>query len=258
MTDQTSQPPEQSVTTPEASAADAPSGSTPAAGPAQRNGALDAVVAYPLTFLSVLKNRPLDALRMGHAQGNGWWIQLILRNVLTALFVTVLLGRASGIGMGMMRSITGGYFARYSEYWALSFGASLQVFLMALLLFFLIDLLRVGMLHLAFAVGKAGVPFSDSGQIVATAYSGLACITAVGIVGMLLPGSGLLMFVLVVGGLLVTVLGLTAELLMYIGVNRRHRFEGSPMMPFVAGFAGWILGTLLILYIFASVLEGML
>ncbi|SJN36959.1 hypothetical protein FM125_11320 [Micrococcus lylae] len=244
------------MTSPAASAAGAPSGSTPA-GPAQRNGALDAVVAYPLTFLTVLKNRPLDALRMGHAQGNGWWIQLALRNVLTALFVTVLLGRASGIGMGMVRSISGGYFSRYSDYWALSFGASLQVFLMALLLFFLIDLLRGGMLHLAFAVGKAGVPFSDSGQIVATAYSGPACITAVGILGMLLPGSGLLMFVLVVGGLLATVLGLTAELLMYIGVNRRHRFEGSPLMPFVAGFAGWILGTLLILYVFSSVLEGM-
>ncbi|MDY6054681.1 hypothetical protein [Micrococcus sp.] len=264
MTDQNPQNPADPAAGSTAAAPAAPAVETPAAQPAadgapaaaetRRNGALDALIAYPAAFLTVLKNRPLDALRLGHAQGNGWWLQLLLRNVLAALFLVVLIGRTNGTFVSSADRLFG---FRSSRYWYLPFEYGLQLFLLALVLFFLIDLVRVSTLHLSFLVSKSGVPFSASGQIVATAYSGLACITLVGILALLLPGRGLIGPIVLVGLFLVAVFSLAAELLMYIGVNRRHRFTGSPLIPFVAGFAGWILGVCLVTYVFMSVLEGM-
>lgn len=221
---------------------------------------MDAVVAHPIAFLSVLKNRPLDALRLGQAQGSGWWIQWALYSTVTALFVTVLVGRSGQVGMGIMGDITGlrglgGYYS--APYWVMEFGDGLVVLLLSFVLFGLINLLRVAMLHISFAVGKAGVPFSASGQIVTTAYAGHLCVLAVGILGLIVPGEALGTLILTVGAFVLMLLNFMSELLMYIGVNRRHRFTGSPLMPFVLGYGGWVIGVGVILYVFASVLKEM-
>ena len=231
--------------------------STDQAASAPGGGVLAALLAHPLAFLSLLKNRPLEALRLGHAQGNAWWLQFGLYVVVLALYTTVLLDRSEQVGMGMLSELMGMrsfglYSSSYGDYWMLAADEGFGLFFMALVLYAVFVLLRVALLHVVFALDKAGVPFSASGQIVMTAYSGHLCALLLGTLLLLVPGAGLGGLVLTVGSLVMVLLSLLSEIVMYIGVNRRHRFAGSPLMPFVLGYGGWLLCVGLILYALVS------
>lgn len=241
------------VAEPQAESATAPTGAP--------GSALSAVFAHPLAFLPVLKNRPLDALRLGHAQGNGWWLQFALLTFVAALNGTVLVGRSGQIGMGMLSSVTGlgglGSYFYKTPYWMLDAGEGFGLFFLLLLVFAVLHLARVALLHMAFAVGKAGQPFAASGQIVMTAYSGHLWAMGLGTLLFLIPGSGMGSLVLFVGALVLSVLGVGAEILMYLGLNRLHRFAGSPYLPYLGGYAAWLVVVGVLMYVLGSMMESM-
>lgn len=205
----------------------------PAQGPNTFVAALSDQVAV-LTRLT--KGQTLEALRIASQSRMLWVVALVAGALITALVLSISLGRLSGVAMSTVSTIFGGS----SVYFGMTVGAWFTVFLMTVILVGIVMGLRVVALHLTYRMAGSPQSFRSSMSLTAAAYSIHLPIMVVVLVLMLIPGRSWAMIVAGIGAYLWLLCGLLSELLIYIGLNRTTAFKGSPLRMHAIATAIWM------------------
>lgn len=198
-------------------------------------------------LVRLAKGQTLEALRVASQSRMLWVVTIVAGALITALVLSISLGRLSGVAMSTVSSIFGGS----SVYFGMTGGAWFTIFLMTVILVGIVMGLRVVALHLTYRMAGSPQPFRSSMSLTAVAYSIHLPIMVVVLVLMLIPGRSWAMIMAGVGAYLWVLCGLLSELIIYIGLNRTTAFSGSPLRMHAIATAIWM-AAVAIIYLLTS------
>lgn len=209
-----------------------PLGSEPAAPQKSAEGPVPALVGQWVALGRILRGRPLEAFAVADSLPKFWLWTFGIASLTVGLFVATTVARVISAGNRAVSSLSyamTGY--RSSSYFGITFGDWLLFVLVGALLASLLYFGRVVALRLVFSVRGTSVPFEKAANIIAVSYTAHTIIGAIAFVLLFLPGVVLPTIVLFTAGALLSFFSFTAELLIYVGLNRAAEFKKSPLIP---------------------------
>ena len=198
-------------------------------------------------FVSIWRGQPVEALRTtetsepitggAHRQ---WLAMLAAQSLLNGLLAVAIVARTmAGVRQGidsLLNAIP--FMPSVSGALDIPAGTMFEIFLGIALIAFAALVLRIVTMRWTFSSRGVSVPFIGAANILATAHSVLFVPLAVALVCALIPGAlGALLLALV--GLLGAVAAITAEVVVYVGLNRTARFSKSAAIPHAAFTVVW-------------------
>lgn len=186
----------------------------------------------------------VGALRAG-TTGRGFaLVATLLYAVIGGLMLATVVTRGLGGFDDMLGSFssyaTGGYYSTKGTFSA-KFGIWIGSFFLGAILFLITVVARALCVKWVFAVRGASQKFDTVLRLTAVAYAIPMALLLVATVFMMIPSlalSAVIMFVIAVVSLPV---GMIPELLIYVGINRTHRFTKSPLIPHVSFSLVWVI-----------------
>lgn len=198
-------------------------------------------------FVSIWHGQPIEALRTTETSGpltggahRQWLAMFAAQSLLGGLLAVAIVARTvSGVQQGLDSLYnTVPFMSSVGDALDIPAGTMFEIFLVIALIAFATLVLRVVTMRWTFSSRGVSVPFVGAANILATAYSVLFLPLAVALVCALIPGTlGALLLALV--GLLGAVAAITAEVVVYVGLNRTARFSKSAAIPHAALTVVW-------------------
>lgn len=205
-----------------------------------RTGVWSATPRLALRILvSIWRGQPIEALRTAETSqpltggANRQWLAMFAaQSLLGGLLAVAMVSRTlSEVSRGI-RSVFDmiPYAPSVGNAFDIPAGTLFEIFLVIALATFAALVLRVVTIRWTFYTRGVRVPFAGAANILATASSVLLLPLAAALVCTLIPGPlGALLLALV--GLLSMVAAITAEVVVYVGLNRTARFSKSAAIP---------------------------
>lgn len=205
-----------------------------------RTGVWSATPRLALQILvSIWRGQPIEALRTAETSrpltggANRQWLAMFAAQALLGglLAVAVVSRTLSEVKRGVNSLVDQIPFApSVGNAFGIPAGTLFEIFLVSALIAFTALVLRVVTMRWTFNIRGDRVPFAGAANILATASSVLLVPLAAALVCTLFPGAfGNLLLALV--GLLGAAAVITAEVVVYVGLNRTARFSKSAAIP---------------------------
>lgn len=194
------------------------------------------------SIILIWKGNTVGALRAANSSKSfplvAFGFYAVIGGLLLATFLSRGLNGLDAFAGDMSYYLTSGSYSSRGAF-SVKVGQWFGAFFLGAILFAVVFVIRSLCLKWTFAVRGASQSFDTSSRLVATAYSIPMALLLVATVFFMIPSlvlSGIVMFVVAVASLPV---GMIPEILLYVGLNRTHRFSKSPLIPHVSFTLVW-------------------
>lgn len=247
------------VATPKSELPSATPADEPAAAPAGQPNAVGTALGTVLAVIvQTWKGNTVGALQAAASTKNFGWVATgayaVIGGLLMATMLTRLLGGFDDFADYAFSSLTGGY-GSSSGYFSVTFGAWFAAFILGIILSGLFFILRAVCIKWVFSTRGAPQPFTATLALVSGAYAIPMALVLLAAVLNMIPNLTLLALVSLASAVLALPVGLIPEIMIYIGINRTHRFTKSPLIPHVMFTLLWAF-MLFLAFLFVTSIYG--
>lgn len=221
------------------------SGQEPAAAPAAKaNILVPALGTLAATLIQTWKGDTVGALRTA-GNSNGFAlvataVYAVIGGLLSATILTRGLGSVDDLADGLTSGLSGGSYSSSGMFSATA-GQWITAFILGAIMMGLVYILRALCVKWVFSVRGAGQSFGTSLSIVAGSYSIPMALLLVATLLFMIPSLALSALVMFAIAILALPVGMIPEIMIYIGINRTHRFTKSPLIPHVSFTLVWVI-----------------
>lgn len=196
------------------------------------------------TIVQTWKGDTVGALRTaGNSKGFALVTTAVYSVIGGLLFATMLtrsLGGFDDLADSLTSGLTGGSYSSSGMFSATA-GQWITAFILGAVMMGLVFILRALCVKWVFSVRGAGQSFGTSLAIVTGSYSIPMALLLVATLLLMIPSLALSALVMFAITILALPVGMIPEIMIYIGVNRTHRFTKSPLIPHVSFTLVWVI-----------------
>ena len=216
-----------------------------------------AVVGTVLTsVVQTWRGNTIGALKASAETKNfGLWATLlyaIIGGFTTAMVFTRTMGSFDSMLGDFSYGLTGGYYSTSGSF-SISFGQWISTFFMGLILLGVFFILRALCVKWVFSTRGTSQTFGASLAIVTGATAIPMTLLLVAGILLIIPSGVFASLIMLVAAVVSLPIGMIPEILIYIGINRAHRFTKSPLIPHVFFTLLWVV-MLVVAYLILSAL----
>lgn len=242
--------------------ASAPTSAVPAAPKAQSSVVGNGLGTILAAVVQTWKGNTVGALRAAAETKHFGWVSTgayaVIGGLLVATMLTRFMGGIDDMANYMVYSLSGGY-GSSRGYFSASFGDWFTAFILGIILMGLFFILRALCVKWVFSTRGAAQPFTSALSIIGGAYAIPMLLVLVAAILNMIPSVSLMALVSFVTGVLSLPVGLISEIMIYIGINRTHRFTKSPLIPHALFTLVWVvmffLATALVMSFYGEIIS---
>lgn len=259
---QASSPVQPSASAGGAEQASAPTATIPAPAKAESSVVGNGLGTILAAVVQTWKGNTVGALRAAAETKHFGWVATgayaVIGGLLVATMLTRFMGGIDDMANYMVYSLSGGYGSSLG-YFSASFSDWFTAFILGIILMGLFFILRALCVKWVFSTRGAAQPFTSSLAIIGGAYAIPMVLVLVAAVLNMIPSVSLMALVSLVTAVLSLPVGLISEIMIYIGINRSHRFTKSPLIPHALFTLIWVvmffIATMLVMSFYGEIVS---